>query len=248
MTEVSKSLLQLIKDQIDDALFNLHTGLPAKVVSFDAASQSCACQPLLKRVFLDNDGVPQEYDYPVISNVPVEYANGGGWSITFPLDADDIVYLAFFERSIDRWLDAPAATIVDPISNQRFDLSDACARPGPRARKSAIPDIPSSGLRLAKDDGSCVIELTDAGVSINGALVNIGSPAAHPGVHGDILVTLLSLVATFAAGLVVACTPPAGALNKSDVLPLATALAALVPALALPPGPTGLLSAKVLLE
>lgn len=248
MTEIGESLIKLIRDQIDDALFNLHTGLPAKVVSFNSTKQSCSVQPLLQRFFLNTDGVPEGFDCPILENVPVEYMNGGGWSLTFPLVVDDIVFLAFAERSIDRWLDAPSGTIVDPISNHKFDLSDAVARPGPRPRSSPIPGIPSGAMRLAKDDGSTVIELSASGVSVNGALVTLGAGVPHPGVHGDVLATMLAFVAAFATGLVAACTPPSGTLDKSAVLPLATALAALVPALAIPAGPAGLLSAKVVLE
>lgn len=155
----------IIRDAIQDALFELHTGLPASVEAFDAAAGTCDVQPLLRRAYVHPDDDDRELllDLPVISAVPIHYAAGGGWAITFPLERGDIVYLTFAERSLDRWKEAQPLQRVDPVEASLHPLAGAVAVPGLRPRTAALSGLQRGGLRLGKEDGS-----TEIFIDVNG--------------------------------------------------------------------------------
>lgn len=187
----------IIRDAIRDAVFDLHTGLPAKVVTFNANKQTCDVQPLLKRTYFDPDDEGGELtaDLPIIPNVPVVYPAGGGWSITFPLQADDTVYLAFAERSLDRWKDAQPGQSVDELDATLHPLTGAVALPGLRPRTNALAGLATGGLRLGKEDGSTEIFIDDTGrVTIKSALIDLGDQPTEAAVLGN---ALLQYIANF---------------------------------------------------
>ena len=66
-------LSEIIEQAIESRLFDMHTGLPAKVNSFNASKQTCSVVPLLKRVFLDENNEELVQEMPTIENVPIVY-------------------------------------------------------------------------------------------------------------------------------------------------------------------------------
>lgn len=167
------SWAEIILSAIEGRLAEVHTGLPAKVVSFDPSTQSCSVQPLLVRVTRDENGTLISMRIPVLTNVPIVYPTFGTWSITGPLAVDDIVFLAFAERSLDNWLDAEKGLEVIPRPSHKHDLSDAIAIPGMRQRGSAIPNISTENLRIANEAGTVLIELSETGARVKGPGVKI---------------------------------------------------------------------------
>lgn len=166
--QLSPSTAELLTKAIDARLAELHTGLPAKVVAFDEAKQSCDVQPLLKRIVRDQDDDSKEVEerMPQITNVPIVYPAGGVWSITWPLKAGDIVYLTFAERALDRWLEADPGQEIDPELSRKHDLSDAVCIPGLRPRTSPLGGISKTDFTINrngvpemtfKEDGSILI-------------------------------------------------------------------------------------------
>lgn len=191
---IEPGLAQLIIRAIEGRLYDLHTGLPAKVVSFDPTKQSAVVQPLLVRVFVDENEQFQQIEMPQIQNVPVIFPAGGGWSITWPLNAGDPVFLTFAERSLDHWLNAPLGTSVDPVHERKHDLSDAIAVPGLRPFTAPSPNISATNLRIARDDGSVLIELSEDTVRIKGPniLLDADGEADQAMVRGDALNAFLT--------------------------------------------------------
>jgi len=179
-------LSEIIEQAIESRLFDMHTGLPAKVNSFNASKQTCSVVPLLKRVFLDENNEELVQEMPTIENVPIVYPAGGGWAITWPLQKDDIVYLTFAERSLDRWLEQPKGSFVDPIQARKFDLSDAVCIPGFRPRVSPLQNLDSADLKIGREDGSNEIVLKSDGTIL------VGAAADQALVRGDELVTFLT--------------------------------------------------------
>lgn len=172
----TKHMRSVVVDAIERALFELHTGLPARVQSYDPATQSAVVQPLIQRVYLDPDGVARIYTLPPISNVPVLFLAGGGWVLHMPLAEGDLAYLTFAERSLDTWLDTDGQTPVDPLIARKHDLSDAVLHPGLRPRRAPIANLSPSNMVLGREDGSTVLEMTPSGtVNIKAAqVVNLG--------------------------------------------------------------------------
>jgi hypothetical protein len=174
---------EVITTAIQAALFNLHTGLPAKIVSYDPSKQSATVQPCLKRVFVDptDDTKTITLTPPPITNVPVSFPAGGGWSLTWQFAAGDVVYLGFSERSIDRWLEAPPGQNVDPLDSRRFHLSDAVAIASIRQRTDPLAGAARGGMRLGRDDGSTEIQIFEDGtILVKGERVLLAGEAGAP--------------------------------------------------------------------
>ena len=188
---------RIIREAIEDALFDLHTGLPAKVIEFHAETGTCDVQPLIKRKYLDAD----ISDLPIVHEVPVQYPCGGGWAITFPLEKDDVVYLAFAERSLDRWKNAPMPESVDPVDASLHPLTGAIAIPGVRPKTAPLLGLAQGGLRIGKENGGVEIVITsDERIVVKGADVLIGSASATKRVAlEDLLTEHNKLVAAFNA-------------------------------------------------
>lgn len=150
--------------QQDNRLKQLHTSMPAIVVSFDPATQTCVVQPATQRVF---SGTPR--DLPVCVDCPVQFPQGGGVALTFPIVPGDEVLLVLAERAIDNWF---ASGGTQPPSEYRMhDLSDGFAVPGIRNQTRNLPAFNMVGAELRLDDSSAAATLAlDGTVTLrNGA-------------------------------------------------------------------------------
>jgi len=100
---------------------NIHTALPAAIVSYDFTKQKAVVQPLLNKAWSDGTVTPM----PKLENVPVIFPRAGGASLNFPVIEGDTCLLVFIERSTDLWRTIGGQ--VTPDDNRKFDLSDAVA-------------------------------------------------------------------------------------------------------------------------
>lgn len=114
-----------LKAVIRYSLSNVHTSFPAKVLKYSASDQKADVQPLIKKVYVDN----RVESYPAIVNVPIIFPRTATAIISLPIKPGDLVLVLIMERSIDQWLEGSGKES-EPISNRRFDLSDAVAIPG----------------------------------------------------------------------------------------------------------------------
>lgn len=120
-----------IQAQIDSAMLNVHTTLPAIVISFDADERTVTAQPTIQRVFSEGEGLSGAHNLPPCVDVPVVFPMGGGYELTFPVSAGDECLLIFAERCIDGWFTTGQPT--PPQDYRRHDLSDAFAIVGVRS-------------------------------------------------------------------------------------------------------------------
>ena len=202
---------QLPLDQAFSQIFaaltaDMHTALPAQVVSFNSAEKTVSVQPVLKRLY---EYDTQAKNLPVIEDVPVVFPGSGEHWLTFDIEKDSYVLLIVAERSLETWLNQGG--IVDPKQERRFDLSDAIAVPGLLPRPIAgTPPIASGtmaltdrlgtkGFKVSSAEtkmfhGATSITLTDAGISVSGnilsSLVVLGTVTATDFIAG--VVTLLT--------------------------------------------------------
>ncbi|MBI4815173.1 MAG: hypothetical protein HY791_02870 [Deltaproteobacteria bacterium] len=167
------TLADLIRDAIEARLADLHTGLPARVVDYDTTKQTCSAQPLMIRVVLENGAeVPQHM--PQLVGVPVVFPGGGGWELRWDLVPGDIVFLAFAERSLDRWKSSPKIE-QDPFWVRKHHISDAIAIPG--LKPSSV--TPTAPIRIGRVDGAPSVELRPDGTAVIDAMrVELGAGAA----------------------------------------------------------------------
>jgi len=118
------TLEDVIKRIIKNELADVHTMMPAKIVTYDPAECKVDVEPVIKTLFSDETVI----DMPIIREVPVNWLRTSTASLTFPLAPGDLGKLIFSEKSIDKWITSGALDV--PSDPRRFDLSDAVFEPG----------------------------------------------------------------------------------------------------------------------
>lgn len=164
----------------------IYTCLPGIIVSYDPSTKRAAVQPALRRILTDDS----EQQLPIITNVPVCFPTGGGFSLLFPVAPGDTCVLVFSQRGIENFKETYEQEKPD---EGLLDLNDAIAIMG--FGPLSLTPASSSGVSLQSDDGdnSIVIEPgkviieTTSKVTINSPEVDIiGGKVEHNGVNiGD---------------------------------------------------------------
>ncbi len=146
----------------------LHTSMPGRVESYDAATQTCEVLPQLKRQTPDGEGGYTTEDLPVLPHVPVCFPRGGGFFMSFPLQKGDFVLVVFSERAIGNWRQKGEAS--NPGDLRMHSLAGAVAIPGVFPNNPGPPDDASSNSMVIGKDGTSAaqVELTDSLVKLGG--------------------------------------------------------------------------------
>lgn len=166
---ITRSWAEVIRAAVDARVADIHTALPAQVVSYDASKQTVDVQPLLQRVYRDDDGTEKSESFPQIPNVPVAFPRAGGYALTFPVAAGDTVLLVFAERALDQWRARDKE--VDPGDLRMHDLSDAVAIPGVYASAKALTNAAQTDRAVFGKDGGLQ-------VAVKAALIEMGEKDA----------------------------------------------------------------------
>lgn len=180
------SLASVIRGAIEAHALELHTAMPGKVLSYDAAAQTADVQPVLRRPMRDVDGERVVEDLPVIPNVPVMFPRTAGAFISLPVAAGDYVLLVLCEGSIDAW--RATGEVSDPGDERRHNLSHAVAIPGVFPQAGALDDAHATNIVIGHD-GATQIHVQPGGAG--GVLIG-GPSASEPMVLGTALNTWLS--------------------------------------------------------
>ena len=240
----SPDLIYVIQSQVNDIVDDIHTCIPARVVSYDHTKQSVNAQALVwdwdasddetpatpVRVNIDGiDIIPIAGGTvhvglrpPVFVNVPLMFPAGGGYRITFPVSVGDQVLLMFTERSIREWkLNGGEGT---PKSGVRHGLNGGIAIPGLRA-PGRTPLVNNDGGGTSTTHMSMGYD-TGPQFQATQTQLRLGhSTAVQPVVLGTSLqtaiTTLLALVTTWIA--LVPPTPPPNAAAGAAALAALTA-------------------------
>lgn len=166
-TTETPSFSQLLMDVIEGRLCDLHTSLPAKIVSYDSSTGMADVQILIKRKFKTDDSA---VDLPIVNKVPVLFPRTAKAFIHFPLAADDIGHLIFSERSLDRWKSFGDAQ--DPQDPRKHDLSDAVFLLGGYPETGPAEGILDKALHM-KNDKAEISLLPDGDIEIKNSIVNV---------------------------------------------------------------------------
>ncbi|MGP1572933.1 Gp138 family membrane-puncturing spike protein [Aggregatibacter segnis] len=163
--------------QIQQDRLNLHTALPAKVVSFDPANQTVTLAIQIKMQLADGTGA----DIPPLVDVPVSFPRGGGFAVTFPLKAGDEGIAIFSERCIDGWWQNGSAST--PLDFRLHDLSDAMFIPGICSVPRAIGEFFTDGLSMQTLDGGTYIRIVNGAIKIKGNIEHDGDTKQKGALH-----------------------------------------------------------------
>lgn len=161
--------------QIEQAQKQIHTALPVKVVSFNPQNQTVVCAVQIKQVLNMENSQKSEQIAPLV-DVPVSFPRGGGFAVTFPLQAGDEGFVVFSERCIDGWWQSGQAS--EPLDYRLHDLSDAMFVPGICSVPNAIQGFFNNGLSLQTLDGSTFIRLERGKITIKGDIEQTGQFSA----------------------------------------------------------------------
>lgn len=131
--------------------------IPGKVVSFDPATQTATIQPMYKP---RHNGEP--VDMPELQEVPVRFTRAGGFVITSPIKAGDMVTLRPQMRSSEEYQTGGDYT---PVGDARsFALSDMEAfLDGGESLTDPIPNFNSTNMEIRTASGDFKIEMTEDG-------------------------------------------------------------------------------------
>ena len=149
---------RVVKKMLDKAIKEIHTSLPAKIVSIDKQSLKADVKPLIKVKHGDED-----VELPIIQEVPVCTIKAGGFIIKPPYQEGDIVLLLFSERCIDDFIYTGENTTTE--AKRRHSLEDAVIIGGLNTFTSGdeLPDEESENLVIGKNDYSSKITIKEDG-------------------------------------------------------------------------------------
>ena len=154
------SLHEVLEAKLAEHQENIHTSLPAHIISYDPSTGMAQLQISISKMLPDGDVV----DYPPLVNVPVKQMRGGGWFIHMPLNEFDTGIAHFCEKSIDDWVSTGG--VVEPTDYRQHDISDAIFDHGISPKNNPIPLAHSEDFTMGAEDGSIVIRLKRNGTAI----------------------------------------------------------------------------------
>lgn len=160
--------IEIIKGEIA----RIRTITPARVVSYDPATERATVQPVLRgRWVNEEEELLETVLPPPLAERPVLWLSAGPLGVTGELAKDQEVTLLISDRSIAEWLQTAGADVT-PADLRRFDLSDAMVlpsrvRPGPATRYAA------GSLFLGHRSAA------GAGLRVTSSTVALGTPAVE---------------------------------------------------------------------
>lgn len=170
---------ELLDFWLQRRMADVHTALPAKVLSYDAAAQTVDVRPQISRYIFDEDTNERTAEtLPDLYGIPVAFPRGGGFHVSFPLAADDYVLVICSEEPTLSW--RSKAREVEPGLFDRHGLNGAFALPCGYPDKEKLPNTPSTTeLELASDNGNSILRMDSTGtITITGDLEVSGEVTA----------------------------------------------------------------------
>lgn len=241
-------LANLIAGALDAKLQTVHVCVPARVVSYAVATQTCVVDPI---GFVRHGDV--EIALPRLSDVPLSPMRLGGFTVHAPAQAGDTVLLVFSDRSLEEWRTTGLSSA--PSDHRAHSLADAVALPfgvWPEASPSA--QVSPTGLTIAHALGAIVLN-ADGSVVLGDV---VGGVAAQPVPLDPLLVAalqalkpilsaILAASGTIAAAGAAAAAPPTSLASAAAVTTATTAAqAAINTLLAAWPPPTAATKTRAL--
>ena len=160
--ERNPSLLDVLNQSADNQRRDIHTALPATVIS---------CNGHTATLQLMRDG--EQLALPPLVDVPVGFYRGGGFCVTVPLKPGDEGLAIFSERCIDGWYVSGQQSA--PLDARFHDYSDAFFFPQGSSQPKKIPAYSSDALSMQTDDGETYIRITQGKITIQGDIEHTGN-------------------------------------------------------------------------
>ena len=150
---------------IDNQKFSII--LPARIVEYFAETQTATIQICAETLYSDASTTSGLANREPLEGVPVQTPSGGGWAITFPIEAGDTCILFFSQVGYDHWLyedkdkAGTLAGLPKPWLRRQFSDSDGLAIVGLNTLPRAITDLSTSGSQWRNKNNTQNIHLKD---------------------------------------------------------------------------------------
>ncbi|MBT0318598.1 Gp138 family membrane-puncturing spike protein [Morganella morganii] len=161
------SLLDVLSQHASNERNDIHTALPAKVVSCDG--HSATVQLMITQVMRGGETLA----LPPLVDVPVGFYRGGGFCVTVPVKAGDEGLVIFAERCIDGWYVSGQQSA--PLDTRFHDYSDAFFLPQGSSQPNRIPAYSADSLSLQTDDGETFIRIKPGKIIMQGDIEHTGN-------------------------------------------------------------------------
>ena len=156
---------ELLEQAKNNAMMDVRVSMPARIVSFDAATKTASVEIGLKMVNADDT----QSDYPPLVDCPCLFTRGGGFHLVHPYKAGDKGIVLFSDRCFDGWFQA--GQVAPPMDFRVHSMSDAYFIGGADCLDDVSPII-SDAMFIGKDDNSAGVTIKASGdIDLNG--VNI---------------------------------------------------------------------------
>lgn len=185
MTDATQT--ELLEQAKERAVMDVRVSMPARIVSFDAATKTAQVEIMLKMV--DEDDAP--VDYPPLTDCPCLFTRGGGFHVVHPYKAGDNGVVLFSDRCLDGWFESGQAAV--PMDYRIHSMSDAYFIGGSDNMTNVSPIIPNA-MFIGKDDnsagvtikGSGDIDLNGVNISPSGIITLPDGTVLNSHVHGNV--------------------------------------------------------------
>ncbi len=147
------------KRAIENILVNTRCCITGFIVDFNAKTQTATVQPTIKEN-ISNENI----DLPILLDVPVQFPQSGGFSITFPVQKGDECIVVFADMCIDSWWQLGG--VQAQAEKRRHDLSDGIAILGIRSIPNVINNFSESNLQIRNKTGNTCIEIFEDTIKI----------------------------------------------------------------------------------
>ena len=222
MTTSPVSLPDAVRNAILYQLANIHTAMPAQIVSYDFTTQKASVQPTINKKWTDGTTSIM----PIISSVPVIFPSSGGATISFPVGIGDSCLLVVCERSITEWLQEGG--LQTPADPRKLNLTDAVAIVGLKPFNANFPARANNTDLIIDYAGSSITITATGAIKINTAsnvaigtnaielLQQISDSLAAISTAFNALATDATLAPNLLPGTIVDLAAAATAANTSD--------------------------------
>lgn len=158
---------------------NMYCALIGIVDTVDYTNQTLTAKPATKMKFVNNEGVVQDFDMPLLVDVPFQCYRGGDFAITVPVRQGDEVLIVFTDVDFSAWWQNGGFQYAE--HSFRHYYSNAIAIVGVTSTVRALPNYNSTAVEVRNLLGTEKISLTSGNITLKSATITLDGNVAVTG-------------------------------------------------------------------
>ncbi|MCK5610784.1 hypothetical protein KAR91_53420 [Candidatus Pacearchaeota archaeon] len=160
-------IVYLVSRLVPVHLSKVRTNIPAQVISYDPANNTCSVQPSIMQIRSDDPNNLEPLVLPQVDDIPVKQQGSGKFLLSIAPAVGSYGELRVFDRDISKWLQEGGTQ--SPGSTRQFHFSDAIFDPGIYPLKAdgdngklAVP-VATDRISLRLRDGTAEMSVLEDG-------------------------------------------------------------------------------------